>query len=202
MANTQIDKYIFTTILNQGKAKGLIPGTQKKAIDWYRNIAKTYSSVNRTQLLNQRSQAQTKILPGNMYMFAYKAKHAETLPYYDQYPIIFPVNLYSDGFLGINFHYLPLPLRARLMDALYTFNSDPKLSEKAKVRLSYGLLRSVSQLKYYEPCLKRYLYSQFRSKFIYVSPDTWDIALFLPTENFIGATSQKVWADSVRKLRS
>lgn len=129
-------------------------------------------------------------------MFAYSAKYKDTLPYYDAFPIIFPVEMYNDGFLGINFHYLQPLLRAKLFDALYGLVSDPKLTDKAKIELSYQMLRGFSRYKYFEPCLKRYLYSQFRSKFIYVSPDTWDIALFLPTENFQGATKNQVWMDS------
>ena len=111
-------------------------------------------------------------------------------------PIIFPVEMYGDGFLGINFHYLQPVLRAKLFDALYGLVSDPKLTDKAKIKLSYQMLRGFSRYKYFQPCLKRYLYSQFRSKFVYVSPDTWDIALFLPTENFQGASKNQVWMDS------
>jgi hypothetical protein len=70
----------------------------------------------------------------------------------------------------------------------------------AKIQLSYQLLRSAAQFKYFKPCIKRYLYSQFRSKFVYVDPDTWDIALFLPIEQFKGATNNQVWADTRKAI--
>jgi hypothetical protein len=41
------------------------------------------------------------------------------LPYWDRLPLIFPIEIYPDGFLGINLHYLPPMYRAKLMDALY-----------------------------------------------------------------------------------
>jgi hypothetical protein len=190
------NKYIFSDILKRGSSRGFVAGKSDEAIKWYRNTAKQFTSVSRDRLLREKSQIRTSVQPGSMYMFAYDAKHKDTLPYYDAFPIIFPVRLLDDGFLGLNFHYLQPNLRAMLMDSLYTLNTDPKLTDKAKIQLSYQLLRGASQFKYFKPCLKRYLYSQFRSKFVYVDPNTWDIALFLPTEQFKGASNIQVWADS------
>ena len=198
--STSPNRYIFSDILRRGNTRGFVAGKSDEAIKWYRSTAKRFTSVSKDRLLREKSQIRTSIQPGSMYMFAYDAKHKDTLPYYDAFPIIFPVRLLDDGFLGLNFHYLPPNLRAMLMDSLYTLNTDPKLTDKAKIQLSYQLLRSASQFKYFQPCLKRYLYSQFRSKFIYVDPDTWDIALFLPTENFKGATNSQVWADTRRAI--
>jgi hypothetical protein len=56
---------------------------------------------------------------GKMYTFFYDPKHKETLPYYDLFPLIFVVGPAAGGFLGINLHYLPPVLRAKLMDSLY-----------------------------------------------------------------------------------
>ena len=194
--STSSNRYVFSDILKKGSNRGFMSGKTDEAIKWYRTAAKKFTSVSRDRLLREKNQIRSSVQPGSMYMFAYDAKHKETLPYYDAFPLIFPVRLLDDGFLGLNFHYLQPNLRAMLMDSLYTLNSDPKLTDKAKVQLSYQLLRSASQFKYFQPCLKRYLYSQFRSKFVYVDPDTWDIALFLPTEQFRGATNSQVWADS------
>jgi hypothetical protein len=194
--SSSTNKYVFSNILKAGSSRGHIAGKTDEAIKWYRNAAKNFGSVSRNRLLREKSQIRTTIEPGSMYMFAYDAKHKDTLPYYDAFPIIFPIRLLDDGFLGLNFHYLQPNLRAMLMDSLYTLNTDPKISQKSKIVLSYQLLRSASQFKYFKPCLKRYLYSQFRSKFVYVDPATWDIALFLPTEQFKGATNSQVWADS------
>lgn len=198
--STSPNKYIFTDILKQGSSRSFVAGKTDDAIRWYRNTAKMFSSVSRDRLLREKSQIRTSIEPGSMYMFAYEAKHKDTLPYYDAFPVIFPVRLLDDGFLGLNFHYLQPRLRAMLMDSLYTLNTDPKMTQKSKIQLSYQLLRSASQFKHFQPCLKRYLYSQFRSRFVYVDPDTWDIALFLPTEQFRGATNAQVWSDTRKAI--
>jgi len=194
------NKYIFSDILKKGASRSFAAGKTDDAIRWYRNTAKMFTSVNRDRLLREKSQIRSTVEPGSMYMFAYEAKHKDTLPYYDAFPVIFPVRLLDDGFLGLNFHYLQPRLRAMLMDSLYTLNTDPKMTQKSKIQLSYQLLRSASQFKHFQPCLKRYLYSQFRSRFIYVDPDTWDIALFLPTEQFRGATNTQVWSDTRKAI--
>lgn len=203
MQNSNIQTYskVFSDILKKGSQRGLVPGKTREAITWFRNTARNYKNVSVSDITKQKGPYRNMIVPGNMYMFAYDAKHKDTLPYYDAFPVIFPVRLLNDGFLGINFHYLPPVLRAKLMDSLYTIVSDPKLTENAKIRLSYNYLRTLSQFKMFQPCLKRYLYSQFRSKFIYIAPETWDIALFLPLESFRGASNEQVWTDSKRMLR-
>ena len=40
------------------------------------------------------------------------------LPYYDRFPLTLPIEQYSDGFLGINLHYLSILMRIRLLDRL------------------------------------------------------------------------------------
>ena len=55
---------------------------------------------------------------GEMYMFSYDPKYKDVLPYYDMYPLVIPIEMYADGFLGLNLHYLPPLARARLLDSL------------------------------------------------------------------------------------
>jgi hypothetical protein len=131
-----------------------------------------------------------------MYMFFYDPKHKATLPYYDRFPLIFPIERYKDGFLGINFHYLPLPLRAKLMDALYSLSSNTRYDEKTKLKLSYNILNGASKYAPFRPTIKRYLRSHVRSRFVKVFSSEWDIALFLPAHRFEKASASKVWRDS------
>ena len=136
-------------------------------------------------------------MPGMMYLFSYDAKYKETLPYFDRFPLVFPFHLDSKGFLGMNMHYIPHLLRAKLMDALYDLASHTQYDEKTKLRMSYQLLNSSSQYKYFKPCVKKYLFSQLQSKFLLVPSNEWDIALFLPLERF-NKNKRTVWNDSKR----
>jgi len=82
--------------------------------------------MTRQQLTPQRvlsgnpEQLVTKIMPGHLYMFVYDPKTKAELPYYDRFPLVFPFRKTPDGFIGLNMHYLPYPLRINLLDNLLT----------------------------------------------------------------------------------
>jgi len=189
----------FNKILADGVRKGQIPGRTEEARNWFRDTAKKIKDVTEQKLLRSRDALTNKIEVGKMYMFLYDPKHKKTLPYYDQFPLIFPISKQNDGFIGINLHYLPHVLRAKLMDLLYAYVNDPNLDDNAKLKISYNILKSAATNKYIQPCIKKYLTTQLRSRFINVVPVEWDIALFLPLENFQKATKTQVWKDT-RKM--
>jgi hypothetical protein len=122
-------KYIFSRLarnaqfLNrriQGHDSSVSPNAPE-ARKWYRNAAKAIKSANTNKLLNDPNAVKAdKVKIGRMYMFSYDAKWKDKLPYWDAFPLIFPIDFKKDGFLGINLHYLPPVLRAKLMDELYT----------------------------------------------------------------------------------
>ncbi len=45
------------------------------------------------------------------------------------------------GFTGLNLHYLPMVLRAKLLDALMDITSDKKYDDNTKFNLSYNTLK-------------------------------------------------------------
>lgn len=139
---------------------------------------------------------------GKMYLFAYDPKTKADLPYYDRFPLIFPFQKAKGGFYGINLHYLPPLLRAKLMDELYSLANNFKYDDTTKLKLSYEVLNKASQFAYFKPCVKHYLNSHVKSRFLSVPADAWDRVLFLPLERFTGATKQRVWQDSRNKVRN
>jgi hypothetical protein len=46
-----------------------------------------------------------------------------------------------------------------------------------------------------------YLNEHVRSRFLEISSSDWDMALFLPLENFEKASKSQVWKDSRAKIR-
>ena len=136
-----------------------------------------------------------------MYMFKYDPKLKNELPYYDVFPLIFPIGPADGGFLGLNMHYLPLNYRAKLMDALYQTTNNKTFDETTKLKINYSILKKATVMNYYKPCIKHYLFGHVRSNFIYMKPEEWDIALFLPTARFMKATEKQVWADSRKLIR-
>jgi len=196
---------VFDDILLKGVRSGNIPARTDAAREWYRQQAKdtTRTQTRPEKMIKEmgKERAKSRFELGNMYMFNYDPKHKATLPYYDRFPLIFPINRAKGGFMGINMHYLPPVLRAKLMDALYETSNNKYYDESTKLKLSYQTLSGASKFREFKPCIKHYLTGQLRSRLIYISPTEWDVALFLPTARFVGATQAQVFKDSRKIIR-
>ena len=194
---------IFDNILIQGARQGIIPARTVAAREWYRSAAGKLMSNITPGVFEKRTDEARKVSSmefGYMYAFKYDPKTKNDLPYYDTFPLIFPVRMDSDGFLGINFHYLPPVLRAKLMNALYSTLTNKKYDDTTKVKISYSILQSASKYRFFKPMLKKYLRSHVRSQFLEIQVNEWDIAIFLPTESFRKADTGRVWEDSRKQL--
>jgi len=194
---------IFDNILIQGARQGIIPARTVAAREWYRSAAGKLTSNITPGVFEKRTDEARKVSTmefGYMYAFRYDPKMKKELPYYDTFPLIFPVRMDSDGFLGINFHYLPPVLRAKLMNALYSTLTNKKYDDTTKVRISYSILQSASKYRYFKPMLKKYLRSHVRSQFLEIQVNEWDMAIFLPTESFRKADTGRVWEESRKQL--
>lgn len=168
----------------------------KESLDWFRKQLRGMKRVSRQGLLKDPEvQLARRILPGRMYMYFYDPKHKKTLPYYDRFPLIVAVKPAPGGFYGLNLHYLPPILRARLFDGLLQYEVGDGDFMK-KMRITLGRLQGVSKLRFYKPCYKHYLNKQIDSRVVQVPASNWDFTLFLPSEQFKKAGVSKVWKDS------
>lgn len=187
---------IFDALLAMAYRQGLRDYSQE-AIDWFRQKAKTLGvDVTPEDLMADESRLQNQFSVGQMYSYFYIPKHRETLPWYDIFPLIFPVDTAPNGFYGINLHYLPHKPRAMLMDALWDTRNNDRFNDSTKLKISYGILKEASNLKAFRPCFKQYLIKQVASRFMEIQATEWNIALFLPTERFVKASRQQVWTNS------
>jgi len=197
---------IFQNILANAERKGITDRKSEEALSWFRvNVRKTTRSVSSQRLMREEKDnlvnSWTNVGIGKIYFVQYDPKHKDTLPYYDMFPVIIPIERYKDGILGLNLHYLPPILRVKLMDALYDTLNNDKMDESTKMKVNYQILKKASKYSLFKPCIKRYLGNHFRSRFVRVPPDNWSPAVFLPVENFRKATKKQVWADSRRNIR-
>ena len=190
----------FDEILAQGIRAGNIPARSQRSRDWFRKRASSADTTAQKIIQKERAKQRGRVEPGSMYLFSYDPKHKKTLPYYDRYPLIFMIGEAKGGFLGINMHFLPLRQRAILMDALYSLVNNKKYDEMTKLKISYDILKSASKFKLFKPCVKHYLGSHVRSRFIEISPAEWEIGLFLPIQSFQKASSSQIWKESLQKV--
>lgn len=176
---------VFDRILTQGVRAGQIPSRTQEAREWYRDAASKITTLQPGRLLkSDPDRARSTIRVGDMYLYHYDPKYKETLPYYDRFPLVFPFKRVPNGWLGINMHYLPLPYRAQLMDALYALSTNQRYDEQTRLRMNYDILNGAARFKWFKPTIHRYLINKVESRLIYIHPSEWDIALFLPLERF------------------
>ena len=200
--------YVFDSLLRRGSAAGIAPSMKRSSREWFRKQAKATSASPSSLLGSDRNRMTARPMVGSMYLFRYDPKGKKTLPYYDRYPLVIPIGsskvsgLAAQGgsFLGLNLHYLPLPLRARLMDALYKTAESKTLDENTKLNISYEILSRASRFRFFQPCIKRYLMSHVQSRFFYIEPTEWDMALFLPFDRFVGSNKTRIYRDSRNRI--
>ena len=187
---------LFDKIQSAARRKN-IEGRSRSARVWFQNQAKKLGATNREKLLNDPGvERVSKVGPGNMFMFFYDPKTKEQLPYYDKFPLILMVEPAPGGFYGINLHYLPPGIRAQFLDQLQGTLTDKRYDENTRFRLSYNMLKAASRFKEFKPCYKRYLTTHIKSRISKVHAKDWEIAIFLPTEDFSKKGKRAVWADS------
>lgn len=202
--NRNMSTYIFQLLAKNGRAANINPTDIAASRDWFRKAARKVAEVNVNKLQDSN---QSRLFSrfgrediGSMISFFYDAKLKDELPYWDQFPLVYPIEIYDNGFLGINLHYLPPLLRAKLMDALYT-TAITKKDKIQRLKISYQILAAAAKFNPFRPCIKRYLKNHVKSRFFYIEPREWDMALMLPTQRFVGASDQKVWQDSRNQLK-
>jgi len=187
---------IFQKLEYEAFRAGINPRT-KESMNWFRRKAQAMGKVNRSQLMKEDPiELKNRGIAGNMYMFFYDPKTKDDLPYYDSFPLTVVVGPAPGGFYGLNLHYLPVPLRAKMLDSLMDITNNRKYDETTKFQATYNTLKRASKLKYFKPCFKHYLNSNVRSRFAYVPPPEWEIATFLPTADFQKSGKSTVYKDS------
>jgi hypothetical protein len=193
---------LFAKLEYEAFRAGINPRT-KEAQDWFRKKAQQMRRVNRTDLLQDD---QVKLanrqnpLIGSMNMFFYDPKTKDTLPFYDRFPLAIIVGPAEKGFYGLNLHYLPPILRAKMLDALLDITNNKKYDETTRFQMSYKMLQSSSKLRYFKPCFKHYLTAHVKSRLARVQAPEWEIATFLPTASWEKSSATNVYRESRKAL--
>ena len=167
-----------------------------KSTQWYKDKIKEFGKPGAQDLIRDGKRGNRPFY-GRLNMFFYDPKHKKTLPYYDTFPLVLPLELYGDGFLGINFHYLPIPLRIKLLDKLVDYSNNTNFDESTKLIVDYSKLKRVGLIK---PTLHRYLRGQTKSEFSRIDADEFMIAALLPVQRFKKSLDKEVWKDSRRMI--
>jgi len=186
----------FDQVKKEASAAGIKTNT-KKSMKWFRAKLRYMTDISRSKILKDSAlQKANTPLVGRMFMYFYDPKHKKTLPFYDRFPLILMVDKAPGGFYGLNLHYLDPILRAAFFDRLLEFTNNKKYDKTTRLRLSYDMLKAASKLKEFEPCFKHYLTSNIKSQITEVPASEWEVAIFLPTEQFTKSSKANVWKNS------
>jgi hypothetical protein len=133
--------------------------------------------------------------PGKIYTFGYDAKLKAILPYWDKFPLIIVLDVYKDGFLGLNFHYLSPIDRQKFFTKIMKFSNqkgEPEdFTDKARFNVSWDAVRNI---KHADKMIHKYLYGHVRTSLLEAPPNEWENVIFLPYQRFVGASAKSVWS--------
>lgn len=192
----------FQKLLEDAARDNILLDNSRESLEWlrkkYNNLKP--SDVIEKQFLKLPDRRRKTPLVGRLYMFLYNPKTRSELPYYDRFPLVFPFRRVAGGFYGLNLHYLAPKYRAVLMDQLYNLLNNTQFDETTRLRLSYSLLNSSTKYRWFKPCVKHYLTPYMQSTLIYIEPTEWNLALFVPSEQFRKDNKRNVWQDSYRSV--
>ncbi len=174
--------------------------TQKVA--QLRNPRQLIVPITRERDRYTRPTDRSRFLIGGLYFFIYDPKTKNELPYYDRFPLVLPLKRESDGFIGLNLHYLPIRYRINFMRKLMNFAIYNEDDEIKRIRITYPILDSSKRYREFRPCIKHYLYKHVKSRILAVEPEEWDVALFLPVHQFKKQNQKTVWQESIQDIRT
>ena len=163
-----------------------------RSTQWYRDKIKEFGMPGAMDLIRD-GKRNSRPFYGKLNMFFYDPKHKKTLPYYDTFPLVLPLETYNDGFLGLNLHYLPIPLRIRLLDGLVDYSNNTAFDETTRLVVNYKRLKNIELIR---PTIHKYLSGYTKSQFRRIDADEWTIAALLPVQRFKKASAKEVWKES------
>lgn len=150
-----ISEDIFTQIRNISEGK-------PQSYGWYRKQIKSYAK--KRSIIEDIYSLKDLLIPnvGELYFFEYDPLHADKLPIYDAFPLVYVLKLVDNGFFGGNLHYLK--------------------TEKARMNLILSLDKA--RIKIPKKTLKRYRYDRLEIPLMHINKEDWMTSIFLPVEKF------------------
>jgi hypothetical protein len=180
-------------------------GGKDRSVRWFRDKIKELGTPPQRQLIRE-GLIRTRPTLGKMHFFMYDPKYKNdrnVLPYYDRFPLVMP--LWPDGggalgesFVGINFHYVSIPMRLKLLNIISEYADSDKFDENTRIKLTWNRIKRNRLIR---PTIKRYLVNHVKTPFRIINAEEMMVAVLLPVQEFRHAKDTQVYADS-RKIQS
>ena len=190
---------IFKKLREEAKGREL-------SIQWYRNRIRALAPTDilRPDEMIARGKVTASPNFGIMNLFWYKPKGASKLSYYDVFPLVIPFKYHRNGFTGINFHYLSIPMRIQLLERLQGFEEEANLyrldefgNEREKEVLAFQWSEIIG-MRGLKKTVHRYLAKYVYSNFLKIGLDDMVVASLLPIERFY---TGDLWSDMQERVQ-
>jgi|TARA_R110002051_G_scaffold290269_1_gene353614 hypothetical protein len=185
------------SVLDSARAESGASGV--KSVNWFREKIQEFGKPGPQQLL--RDGRRTKgVNFGTLNMFIYSPKHKDTLPYYDTFPLVLPIGPAAGGFMGLNFHYLPIQMRIRLLDKIVdgggSLNVAAQSGKRPILITDYSQLKRIPMAK---AIVKHYLTGYVKSDFRAITSEELIVAALLPVQRFQKGSAQAAYLDTAKR---
>ena len=183
------------------------------SVRWYRSkINELAPRISAGSMMAQGKSTSTPSY-GLLNLFNYKPLGPDRLKYYDTFPLVLPFKFHRNGFTGLNFHYLSIPMRIdllRRLDAMFEEDAELyRLDSHSKGRVLAMTWSRIKGMRGVKPCVKRYRAMYVYSNFLKIGVHDMAAAVLLPVEKFYEGDlwkdkqgrviSRDVWRDSRRE---
>lgn len=164
--------------------------TNNKSAKWFAETLKT----------GIRGHKVSKPMPGKVYAYIYDAKHKDTLPFWDKYPLIIYLGLGTQGstqlMYGLNMHYIPPKARQQLLeDLLKQYANTSTITNKTKLKINWSNVKGYAGA---DKMIKAYLPGNIKGPMVEIKPDDWANVVLMPLQQFMSKgkrySSSKVWS--------
>ena len=169
------------------------------SVRWYRDRVRALGTLKGDSVIREGkadATAQARPRGGMLNLFNYRPKEPTRISFYDTFPLVLPVGGSKTGFKGLNFHYLPIPMRIKLLELIAAGYGD-ETAQTAVVTWD-----KVKALRYVAPTIRQYNAKQVKSVFLQIPLDDMLIGALLPVQRFFSGefnSRKKVHNNSVYK---
>ena len=178
-------------------------GDRELSVRWYRSKIKELAPrITGTQLIQQGEDDNVRPRPtyGMMNLFWYKPLNAARLKYYDLFPLVIPFKKHRNGFTGLNFHYLSVPMRINLLERLEAYEDSGtrySLDENDIGNLLAFEWGEIVGMRGIKPTVHRYLAKYVYSNFLKIQLEDMVVGALLPVERFYQGD---LWSDVMERV--
>ena len=157
-----------------------------EALKWWRQKIRVLRGPFTARSILKRTRDQFSPRPGQFVLLEYSAKHADTLPYWDRFPLGVVLEVYDDGWLCFNLHYLPIRMRWKAFSIIRGMVATKNPRKNTRAKITYAVFKSISKLSIYKAGLKKHLFSHMVRKPVRIPwNEAAEYAIYLDIEQWM-----------------